>query len=285
MWTACWAVLATDRDLIDRCGLREPVEDGILACMTRLVFDERLAAQLEAFYRRREVRRRRALVLEALAAEPGDVILDVGCGPGFYVADLLDQGATVTGVDPSPAMLAIARQRAPGADLLEGTATQLPVEDAAFDRALAVQVFEYVADVEAGLAELRRVLRPGGRLLIWDVDWSTLSWYSRDSERMARMLAAWDRHLANPVLPRALGAALRRAGFAGVQRHAHVFETRAMDPETFGGNLPAMIHQYLSRLEDVDQEDATAWLDELRERNASGEYSFAFTQFCFTATR
>jgi arsenite methyltransferase len=253
--------------------------------MTELVFDERVAAQLEAFYRRRQVRQRRALVLEALAPEQGDAILDVGCGPGFYVADLLERGATVTGVDSSLAMLAIARQRAPGASLLEGTATQLPLDDATFDRALSVQVLEYVADVDGALAELRRVLRPGGRLLIWDIDWSTLSWHSRDGERMARMLAAWDRHLADPVLPRTLAAALRRAGFTDVQRHAHVFDTTAMDPETFGGNLPMMIREYLSGLEDVDQDAAAAWLAELSERDARGEYSFAFTQFCFTARR
>jgi len=253
--------------------------------MAQLVFDEQVAAQLEAFYRRRQVQDRRALVLAALAPEPGDAILDVGCGPGFYVADLVSRGTTVTGVDPSPAMLAIARQRAPGACLLEGTATQLPVEDAAFDRALSVQVFEYVADVGGALAELRRVLRPGGRLVIWDIDWSTLSWHSRDGERMARMLSAWDRHLADPVLPRTLAATLHRADFADVQRHAHVFHTTAMDPETFGGNLPAIIRQYLSGLEDVDQVDATAWLDELHDQDARGEYSFAFTQFCFTATR
>jgi arsenite methyltransferase len=253
--------------------------------MTQLVFDERVAAQLEAFYRRREVRRRRALVLEALAPEPGDAILDVGCGPGFYVADLLECGATVTGVDPSPAMLAMARRRAPGASLLEGAATQLPVEAGAFDRALSVQVLEYVADVDGALAELRRVLRPGGRLLIWDIDWSTLSWHSRDAARMTRMLAAWDRHLADPVLPRTLAAALRRAGFTDVQRHAHVFDTTAMDPETFGGNLPMIIRDYLSGLADVDQDDATAWLAELRELDADGEYSFTFTQFGFTATR
>jgi arsenite methyltransferase len=253
--------------------------------MTELVFDERVAAQLEAFYRRRQVQQRRALVLEALAPEPGEVILDVGCGPGFYVADLLERGATVTGVDSSPAMLAIARKRAPGALLLEGTATQLPLEDAAFDRALSVQVLEYVADVDGALAELRRVLRPGGRLVIWDIDWSTLSWHSDDGERMARMLAAWDRHLADPVLPRTLAAALRRAGFTDVQRHAHVFDTTAMDPETFGGNLPMNIRHYLAGLEDVDQEAATAWLADLSERDARGEYSFAFTQFRFTATR
>jgi arsenite methyltransferase len=253
--------------------------------MTQLVFDARVAAQLEAFYRRRQVRRRRALVLDALAPEPGDAILDVGCGPGFYVADLLERGATVTGVDTSPAMLAIARRRAPGACLLEGAATQLPVRAAAFDRALTVQVLEYVVDVDGALAELRRVLRPGGRLLIWDIDWSTLSWHSRDAERMARMLAAWDRHLADPVLPRTLGAALHRAGFTDVQRQAHVFDTTAMDPETFGGSLPTIIRRYLSGLADVDQDEATAWLAELRERDAEGEYSFAFTQFGFTATR
>jgi SAM-dependent methyltransferase len=253
--------------------------------MTELVFDERVAAQLEAFYRRRQVRRRRALVLDALAPEPGEAILDVGCGPGFYVADLLERGATVTGVDSSLAMLAIARQRAPAASLLEGAATRLPLEDATFDRALSVQVLEYVADVDGALAELRRVLRPGGRVVIWDIDWSTLSWHSHDGERMARMLAAWDRHLADPVLPRTLAAALRRAGFTDVQRQAHVFETTAMDPETFGGNLPMIIRDYLGGLDDVDQDAATAWLAELRERDARGEYSFAFTQFCFTATR
>jgi SAM-dependent methyltransferase len=182
-------------------------------------------------------------------------------------------------------MLAIARQRAPAASLLEGAATRLPLEDATFDRALSVQVLEYVADVDGALAELRRVLRPGGRVVIWDIDWSTLSWHSHDGERMARMLAAWDRHLADPVLPRTLAAALRRAGFTDVQRQAHVFETTAMDPETFGGNLPMIIRDYLGGLDDVDQDAATAWLAELRERDARGEYSFAFTQFCFTATR
>ena len=56
---------------------------GYWDSMTELVFDERMAAQLEAFYRRRQVRQRRAVVPEALAPEQGEAILDVGCGPGF----------------------------------------------------------------------------------------------------------------------------------------------------------------------------------------------------------
>src|SRR3712207_9573034 len=53
-------------------------------------FDERTAAQLEVVYRTRAIRRRRALAEEALACRPGDEVLDVGCGPGFFVVDILE---------------------------------------------------------------------------------------------------------------------------------------------------------------------------------------------------
>jgi ubiquinone/menaquinone biosynthesis C-methylase UbiE len=259
--------------------------------VSQLVFDEKVAAQLEAIYRTADVMRRRRLALEALAAEPGDVVLDLGCGPGFYVADLLDvigpEGA-VTGVDPSPAMLEMTRRRVDGhanARVLEGQATALPVGDGEFDRLLSVQVFEYLDDVSAALAEVRRVLKPGGRLVLWDIDWSTLSWHSTDPERMERTLRAWDRHLANPVLPRTLAATLRGAGFTDVERAAHVFATTTMDPETFGGALSLIVRQYLAGLEDLDQKVADAWLAELGELQDRGEYSASLTQFCFTATR
>src|SRR5687768_294774 len=103
--------------------------------MSQLVFDDRLAAQLETLYRTRDVLRRRRLVGEALGAAPGERVLDVGCGPGFYVAELAEQvGATgsVTGVDASPQTLALARRRTQGHDnvaLHLGDATALPVGD------------------------------------------------------------------------------------------------------------------------------------------------------------
>lgn len=253
-------------------------------------FDERTAAQLEVVYRSRDIRRRRALAQEALACEPGDEVLDVGCGPGFYVADILDvvgENGAVTGVDASAAMLAIAGRKAggPNVRLLEGEATKLPVGDASVDRAISVQVFEYLSDIDAALAELMRVVRPGGRVVIWDTDWSTLSWHSSDTERMRRMVEAWDRHLADPVVPRTLLASLRRAGFTDVRRDAHPFTAETLDPEAFGGYMPALIRDYLGGLDDIDQAEADAWLDDLKALDAGGAYSFAVLQFCFTATR
>jgi arsenite methyltransferase len=58
--------------------------------MSQLVFDEDIAKQMETLYRTRDVRRRRALVSEALAVHEGERVLDVGCGPGFYAEQLLD---------------------------------------------------------------------------------------------------------------------------------------------------------------------------------------------------
>ena len=259
--------------------------------MTQIVFDERAVQQLEVMYRARDVLRRRRLVREALAVERGHRVLDVGCGPGFYSAELLAEvGAkgSVVGVDTSAAMLAGAARRCEGqGDVAfhEGSATSIPVEDRAFDRVLCVQVLEYVADVPAALAELYRVLRPGGRALVWDVDWSTLSWHSGDAERMQRMLRAWDRHLAHPALPRTLAAALRAAGFTEVRVEAHAFATTELDPETFGGTVLSRVEQYLAGLDDVDREEAKAWAEEQHELGARGEYFFAVTQLCFTATR
>jgi ubiquinone/menaquinone biosynthesis C-methylase UbiE len=257
----------------------------------QIEFDERIAAQLEVVYRTRDIKRRRALAQEALAPGPGDDVLDVGCGPGFYVADILDvvgANGSVTGVDASAAMLAIAARKVgdrPNVRLLEGEATKLPVADASVDRAISVQVFEYLSDVDAALAELMRVVRPGGRVVIWDIDWSTLAWHSSDAGRMARMVAAWDRHLADPVLPRTLLASLHRAGFTDARRQAHAFTAESMDSEAFGGYMPALIREYLGNLDDVDQGEADAWLADLEALDASGAYSFAVLQFCFSATR
>jgi ubiquinone/menaquinone biosynthesis C-methylase UbiE len=259
----------------------------------QLAFDERMAAQLDVFYRSRDVMRRRALVADALGARPGDDVLDVGCGPGYYVLDALDrvgEAGTVTGVEPSPAMFAVATRRIegrPNARVVEGHAAELPAEDGSFDRALSTQVFEYLdaSTVDQALAELTRVLRPGGRLVLWDIDWSTVSWHSSDDARMARALKGWDRHLAQPTLPRTLQATLRRAGFTDVSREPHVFACTAMDPETYGGTLPILIRQFLEALHDVDQDEVTAWFEDQQELDERGEYSFAIVQFCFTATR
>ena len=251
-------------------------------------FDAAVARQLEDMYGRRDVLRRRALVRAALDAAPGERIVDVGCGPGFYVAELLDavgDAGAVTGVDLAPAMLELAAKRCegrPNVEFHEGGATDLPLPDGAFDAALSVQVLEYVPDVDAALGEIRRVLRPGGRLLAWDVDWGTLSIRCDDAARQERVLRAWDEHVAHPALPRRLGGQLRAAGFEDVRVEGHAFVTVELDPESYGGMGVAMIEGFAAGR---GEESAQAWGEELRKLDERGEFYFAVVQACFTATR
>ena len=253
--------------------------------MSQLEFNEQVAAEIEALYRGGDILRRRAHVQEALGARPGERVLDAGCGPGFYVAEILERvgpEGSVVGVDASEPMLALAAKRCEGhanVAFKGGDVTALPVADADFDRALSVQVLEYVSDIPAALAELKRVLRPGGRLLLWDVDWATVSWHSEDPARMQRFLAAWDEHLSDPTLPRTLSAQLRAAGFEDVELTGHAFATDDVAAETYAGGVMKLMADY------VGGDEARAWAEEQRELQARGESYFACIQFCFTATR
>jgi ubiquinone/menaquinone biosynthesis C-methylase UbiE len=98
----------------------------------------------------------------------GRRILDAGCGSGPLFAALRDRGAIVTGIDSSTKMLELARQRlGDGAALHPADlGSPLPLPDAAFDDVIASLVLHYLEDWTAPLAELRRVLTPGGRLIV-----------------------------------------------------------------------------------------------------------------------
>jgi ubiquinone/menaquinone biosynthesis C-methylase UbiE len=109
--------------------------------------------------------------LERIQLAAGERLLDVGCGTGLLLAHLieLDPAADVAGVDLSSAMLVEARRRLPSrVPLLAGDAELLPFASRAFDVIVSSSSFHYWPDPALGLAELRRVLRPGGRLVITD---------------------------------------------------------------------------------------------------------------------
>lgn len=93
-------------------------------------------------------------------------VLDVGCGTGIASEPFALNGFSVTGVDPSDAMLERARRRVPGATFVEGTAERLPFPEARFDVALSADTFHLV-DKTRALAEMSRVLKPGGTLAVW----------------------------------------------------------------------------------------------------------------------
>ena len=102
-------------------------------------------------------------VLEWLAVRAGEEILDIGCGDGQLTLRLVEAGARVRGVDASPAMVAAARGR--GLVVDEAKAEALPFADASFDAVFSNAALHWVREQDAMMAEVRRVLRPGGRFV------------------------------------------------------------------------------------------------------------------------
>lgn len=106
----------------------------------------------------------------------GAEVLDLAAGTGKFTVGLVEAGAEVTAVEPVAAMAAKLSERWPGLTVLDGLAESLPVEDHAFDLVTVAQAFHWF-DAPAALAEVRRVLRPGGTLaMIWNVRDETVDW-------------------------------------------------------------------------------------------------------------
>ncbi len=130
----------------------------------------RLAPRYDAkwsFYIRATLRE----TLARLVLGPEDRLLDVGCGTGALLRELARShpAALLAGVDPVPEMLAVARRGLPPeVELLEGCAERLPFAEGRFDVIVSCNMFHYLRQPAAALAEMARVLRPGGRLVITD---------------------------------------------------------------------------------------------------------------------
>lgn len=115
----------------------------------------------------------RQLLFELLGPVTGKTLLDVGCGDGALASELARRGAVVTGVDPDPAMIAAARRRAAKENvqlrLVEAKSEVLPFRDHEFDCILVVAALCFVPDANLAIAEIARVLKPGGQLIIGEL--------------------------------------------------------------------------------------------------------------------
>lgn len=130
------------------------------------------AEHYDRFMGRYTVPLARALADEVGVAE-GMRVLDVGCGPGGLTSELAARvGAeNVAAIDPAEQFVASCLQRNPGADVRQGVAEELPWADDTFDVSLSCLVIAFMRDADAGLQQMARVVKPGGRLgvCMWDI--------------------------------------------------------------------------------------------------------------------
>ena len=231
----------------------------------------------------------RAATLQALALQAGERVADVGSGPGLLAAEMATQvgpAGRVVGLDLSDPMLALSRQRRAGLatstclSFLKADAVRLPFGDGSFDVAVSTQVYEYVADVAAALAEAYRVLRPGGRVVVLDTDWDSIVWAAGDQARMRRLLAAWADRFADPHLPRSLSWQLQRAGFRVERREVLVLFKPEYDPNTYSVANGQIMADFAVSQGRIPREEAEAWMRDLQRLGRQGATSSASTATC-----
>ena len=165
------------------------------------------------------IQRLRAAATDLLRARLGDRLVDVGCGTGDLaraLAGRVGPTGTVLGIDASETMLTEARRRA-GTSTLPvefrlGDVTNLDLDDACYDGTVCERVLQHVASPDAAMAELVRVTRPGGRIVVIDTDWGLHAIHGADPTLTATIVNCWAGNAANGLAGRQLPALFVDAG-------------------------------------------------------------------------
>jgi len=217
---------------------------------------------------------------EPLALVPGARVLDVGCGPGTdlpWLADRVGPGGFVVGVDRSRQLLEAARARIEergGITLVQGDARRLPCPSASFDGCRAERVFQHLDDPERSLAEMIRVTRPGGRIVVVDADFETIVIDAEDAELSQAVVSRRASAPPNGRVGRRLRRMMLEAGLEEVGVEGVVFGWTDAELALGGFDLLAIADD-LAAGGAFAAERVERWKAELVERGRQGTFFLA----------
>lgn len=228
-----------------------------------------------------DVQAARAQLLARLDLQPGQTVLDVGCGTGDHtreVAALVSPGGQAVGVDFSASMIGVATRRqaasAVPATFEEGDAQQLRFEPGTFDACRTERMLCHVPDHEAALREMARVVRPGGRVGVIDVDTAGTVIDNTDRDITNAFVATLTDTIRNPWIGRTLRRLMAEIGLVDIDVRPAILEIGY-------GSVEPMIamHAELLLQSGLAPEAVEAWQQELEYKNLQGTFYMGMTMF------
>jgi ubiquinone/menaquinone biosynthesis C-methylase UbiE len=228
------------------------------------------------------------LMLERGAVSPGDAVLDIGCGPGDDLLDMsgrVGPGGRLVGLDASEVMIVEARRRAKergvSVTFEVGEATALPFGDDTFDVCRAARLLEHLDDPSGALAEMVRVTRPDGRVVVFDFDWDTLVIDHPDKPTTRTVVLTYSDAIRNGWIGRQLPRLFRERGLeVRSVDPLHVFVHLALAELFLGSHLVALQASGVLR-----PDQAQGWWDVLQRADAAGTLLISFTAFVVAGTK
>ncbi len=254
-------------------------------------YNEEESKRTEQAYLSPEIVRQRARTFEVINPQSGEQIVDIGCGPGLLVHELAgavgDKGRIV-GADSSAPMIELAEKRCSqfsNVAFVECDATDLDVDDASADVVTCIQVLLYIGDVEKALAEMHRILKPGGRAIIMETDWRSAVLNSNDEVLTEKIIEAWDKAVPSPRLPARLDPLLRRAGFTSVQAEAFPLLSTDCTPDGYSMTMMRQCAEAACEQGIITYSESQDWLEALARLGPENAYFFCVNRFLFSAVK
>ncbi|MHC5907902.1 methyltransferase domain-containing protein [Streptomyces sp. S6] len=207
--------------------------------------------------------------------------VDVGCGAGRAVADLVRLGKDAVGVDASRSMVDAALARFPHCQVVRGSAFELPFEDAELSWYRSERTFLHFPEPAEALSEARRVLRPGGTIVLADPDLASMVVSSRLPETTGAVKDAFCSAVPNPHAGTHNAYHLADAGFTGISV-VPVMATLSDHASAFGVVLEPALTAALARGA-VGEEEAARWKDDLGDLSRRGAFTATAVFFVTTA--
>jgi len=227
----------------------------------------------------------KAQCTELLGVKPGDSVLDVGCGIGDTLREIAKITGTTgraVGVDPSQAMIDEARKRAAeeglAAEYVQGDAYKLDFPDNTFDATQALKVFVHLKEPQKAFEEMYRVTKPGGHVLVFEMDAETMLVDAPDRQVTRKVLNYLADQFSNGAAGRKLARMMHERGMTDVRIVPHTLVLRDLamaEPYwTFRGTAQRAAEAGL-----ITPEQAASWIASIEEIDKAGHFFNSLTAF------
>lgn len=224
----------------------------------------------------------KSVILDGLRLAGGESVLELGCGAGddaLAIAARVGAGGHVTGIDSSEFLISEANRRSSGRNLPVrfevGDAQSLRFAGASFDAVRTERMLMHVPDPVKALAEMVRVLKPGGRVAVQDFDWETQFCDSPHKQITRKIALSFCDGMKNGWIGRRLPRFFREAGLFNV---AFSFRTITISYDflqlLIGGHVARAVSGGV-----LTADEANLWWTHLAQANAAGEFLYGFTAF------